>query len=85
MGKSPTLRNIVVGILIFIVIILMFSSLGNLVKTIGHILMIGPSQIGLYPLTAAGDIVSVDLNSNPTNLTFIHSGPYQVFADDYDL
>jgi disulfide bond formation protein DsbB len=84
-GKSPTLRNILVGILIFIVIILLFSSLGNMVKTIGYILMIVPSQMGFYPLTAAGDIVAVDLGSSPTDLTFIHSGPYQVFADDYDL
>jgi hypothetical protein len=84
-GTSPTLRNILVGILIFIVIILMFSSLGNLAKTVGHVLMIVPSQMGLYPLTAAGDIVSIDLSSNPTDLTFIHSGLYQVFTDDYDL
>lgn len=85
MGTSPTLRNILVGILIFVIFILLFSSLGNLVKTVGHVLMIVPSQMGLYPLTPAGDITSIDLSSNPTDLTFIHSGLYQVFTDDYDL
>jgi hypothetical protein len=84
-GKSPTLRNILVGILIFVGIILIFSSLGNLVKTTGHILMIVPSQMGFYPLTPADDIVQVNLNSNSTDLTFTHAGTYQVFASDYDL
>jgi hypothetical protein len=83
--KSPTLRNILVGILIFVIIVLMFSSLDNLVKTIGRFLMIVPSQMGFYPLTSANDVVPVNLNSNPTNLTFIHAGTYQIFAEDYDL
>jgi hypothetical protein len=83
--KSPTLRNVLVGILIFIVFILVFSSMGNLVKTLGRILMIIPSQMGFYPLTSADEVVPVDLRSNPTDLTIVHAGAYQIFADDYDL
>jgi hypothetical protein len=83
--KSPTLRNILVGVLIFFVIVLMFSSLDNLVKTIGRVLMIVPSQMGFYPLPSAGEVIPVNLASNPTDLTLIHAGTYQVFADDYDL
>jgi hypothetical protein len=83
--KSPTLRNILVGILIFFVVVLVFSSLDNVVKTLGRILMIVPSQMGFYPLSSADEVVSVNMASNPTNLTFIHAGTYQVFANDYDL
>jgi disulfide bond formation protein DsbB len=83
--KSPTLRNILVGILIFLVIVLIFSSLDNLVKTLGRILMIVPSQMGFYPLSSADEVVPVELKSNPTDLTFIHAGTYQIFANDYDL
>jgi hypothetical protein len=83
--KSPTLRNILVGVLIFFVIVLMFSSLDNLVKTIGRVLMIVPSQMGFYPLPSAGEVIPVNLESNPTDLTLIHAGTYQIFTDDYDL
>jgi disulfide bond formation protein DsbB len=83
--KSPTLRNILVGVFIFLVIVLIFSSMDNLVKTLGRVLMIVPSQMGFYPLSSADEVVPIDLKSNPTDLTFIHAGPYQVFADDYDL
>lgn len=85
MNNSPTLRNILVGILIFMVIVLVFSSMGNLVKTLGRVLMIVPSQMGFYPLPSADEVVPVDLKTNPTDLTFVHAGTYQVFADDYDL
>ena len=85
MYKSPTLRNILVGVLIFFVIVLMFSSLDNLVKTIGRVLMIVPSQMGFYPLPSAGEVIPVNLESNPTDLTLIHAGTYQIFTDDYDL
>jgi hypothetical protein len=83
--KSPTLRNILVGVLIFFAIVLMFSSLDNLVKTLGRVLMIVPSQMGFYPLPSADEVLPVNLASNPTDLTLIHAGTYQVFADDYDL
>lgn len=85
MYKSPTLRNVLVGILIFIVIVLGFSSLSNLVKTLGRVLMFVPSQMGFYPLSSADEVIPVSLASNPTDLTLIHAGTYQVFADDYDL
>lgn len=85
MYKSPTVRNILVGIFIFLVIVLIFSSLDNLVKTVGRIMMIVPSQMGFYPLSSADEVMPVDLRSNPTDLTFIHAGTYQVFTDDYDL
>lgn len=85
MYKSPTLRNILVGVSIFLLIVLMFSSLNGLVKTIGRVLMIVPSQMGFYPLSSASEVVPVNLASNPTDLTLIHAGTYQVFADDYDL
>jgi hypothetical protein len=83
--KTPTLRNILVGVFIFLVIVLIFSSMDNLVKTLGRVLMIVPSQMGFYPLSSADEVVPMDLRSNPTDLTFIHAGTYQVFADDYDL
>jgi hypothetical protein len=85
MYKSPTLRNILVGVFIFMVIILMFSSLDNVVKTFGRILMLVPSQMGFYPLTSGDEVVPLDLKTNPTDLNFIHAGTYQVFANDYDL
>jgi hypothetical protein len=74
-----------VGVLIFFVVVLVFSSLDNVVKTLGRILMIVPSQMGFYPLSSADEVVPVNLASNPTSLTFIHAGTYQIFADDYDL
>jgi hypothetical protein len=83
--KSPTLRNVLVGVLIFLVVVLVFSSLDNVVKTLGRVLMILPSQMGFYPLPSADEVVPVNLVSNPTSLTFIHAGTYQIFADDYDL
>ena len=85
MYKSPALRNILLGVLIFLVIVVMFSSLDNLVKTIGRVMMIVPSQMGFYPLSSADEVVPVSMTSNPTDLTLIHAGTYQVFADDYDL
>lgn len=85
MYKSPTLRNVLVGVLIFLVVVLVFSSLDNVVKTLGRILMIVPSQMGFYPLPSADEVIPVNLASNPTNLTFIHAGTYQIYADDYDL
>ena len=85
MYKSPALRNILLGVLIFLVIVVMFSSLDNLVKTIGRVMMIVPSQMGFYPLSSADEVVPVSMTSNPTDLTLIHAGTYQVFAEDYDL
>jgi len=82
----PTYRSIILGILLFVVLLLIFFFLPDVVKSIGTALLYIPSRVGLISWVHSTDVVSIHLPDSRTNmLDFQAAGPYVLYTDDYDL
>lgn len=83
--NAPTIRSIVLGILLFVVILLAVGQSSDLVKLIGAPFLFLPAKLGLIGELHREDIVVHDVTRSPSQVSFPRAGQYQVFTGDGDL
>jgi hypothetical protein len=83
--KQPTISSIVLGIGLFIVALLAFLRLPDVVKYTGTALMYVPAKIGLFDMVMPRDVIPMSLAENPSSVTFSSPGRYIMYINNYDL
>jgi hypothetical protein len=84
--QPPSIRNILLGILLFIVLVGLFINLPSAMKLVGNVFLYIPSQLGLIQRVRPGDVHTIDLRTaSPTLVDIGKPGRYAVYTDDYDL
>ena len=82
---QPTIRSIVGGIGLFVLVCAAFAALPNLVKWAGAALTFIPGQLGLIDVVHGSEVMPVDMTSNPTPVSFAGAGDYLLYTSNYDL
>lgn len=82
---SPTYRSIFGGIAIFVLIILCFMFLGDIIKYAGAVFTFIPSKLGLIQVATRKELIPVDLSVSPTSFAIRKVGHYWLYTDNYDL
>jgi len=84
--QPPRIRNIVIGILTFTVLLALLCNLSSTMKQVGNIFLLIPSELGLIQRVKPDEIHIIDLQTpSPALLDITKPGRYEVFTDDYDL
>lgn len=83
--KQPTIGSIVLGIGLFIVALLAFLRLPDVVKYTGTALMYVPAKIGLIHMVMPRDVIPMSLAENPSSVTISSPGRYILYVNNYDL
>lgn len=81
----PTIRSIIAGISLGLLLLLAFLNLPILFKYSGAILTFLPGKLGLMQVVKPEEVIPVDMSTSPTRITFNKSGMYILYTDDYDL
>lgn len=82
---QPTIRAILGGIALLVILILAILNIPIIFKYIGATLTFIPSQLGLFQVVSRNEVMPVDMNSNPTSITFTKPDRYLLYTDNYDL
>ena len=82
---APTLRSILGGISLFILLCLAVIWLPGLTKWAGAIFTFVPGQLGLIDVISRDEVMPVDMNTSPTTLAFDKPGEYLLYTGNYDL
>ncbi len=83
--RDPTLRNVVIGILLFAVFLVTVCSLPQVVKTLGAGLLYLPSRLGLVEMVQRDQVQAIDMRSSPPQVDLPQARRYAAYTDDYDL
>jgi len=83
--KPPTIRSIITGIALFVITLLAFLRISDIVKYTGAALMFIPSSLGLVDMVAPAEVLPFSLAENPSFVVFPAPGQYAVYTDNYDL
>jgi len=83
--RDPAIRNVILGILLFAVILLTVCSLPQVVKTLGAGLLYLPSRLGLVEMVPRDQVQAIDMRSSSPQVDLPQARRYTVYTDDYDL
>ena len=83
--RSPNIRSIIIGIVLFAVFLVAVCSLPQVVKTIGAGLLYLPSRLGLVEMVRRDQVQAFDMRTAPPQVEFSQAGRYAVYTGDYDL
>jgi len=83
--KTPTFRSIILGITLFILALLAFIKIPDVVKFGGAALMYVPAKLGFIDMVAPSEVVSLPLVENPSYITFSSPGRYVMYLNNYDM
>jgi hypothetical protein len=83
--KQPTIHSILLGIIFFIIALLAFFRLPDVVKYSGAALMFVPSKLGLFDMVTPKDVIPLPLEKNPSLITIPSPGQYVMYLNNYDL
>jgi hypothetical protein len=84
--QPPRLRNILIGILLFMVLLVSLCNLPSVMKMVGNVFLFIPSHLGLIQTVKAEEIRTIDLSTpSPKLLDIGRAGLYAVYTSDYDL
>ncbi len=84
--QPARIRNIVLGILLFMVILCALCNLSSTMKQVGNAFLFIPSQLGLLQRVKPAEVHTIDLRTpSPKLLDITRPGRYAVFTDDYDI
>lgn len=82
---SPKITSILIGVLLFIVLLVAFLSLGDILKYAGAPFLFLPCKLGMVEEVSSNEVVSFRLESRQTSLKFAAPGHYVLYTADYDL
>ncbi len=83
--KTPTIFAIVAGIIISVILLIAFFTLGQVVKSFGSTFLFLPDKLGILQTVKRSEIAEVRMSNPPTDLYFEKPGLYTVYTNDYDL
>ena len=83
--KQPTIRSIVLGIALLILLIFAFFKIPDIVKYAGTALMFVPHKLGLIEMVTPEEVIPVPIAENPSSITFPSAGQYALYTDNYNL
>ena len=83
--KPPTFRSIVLGIVLFIIALLAFLKIPDVVKYSGAALMYVPAKLGLIDMVLPKDVIPLPLEENPSSITIPSPGQYVMYLNNYDM
>lgn len=83
--KSPTIFAILAGVITFIILLIAFFTLSQVVKSVGNVFLFLPDKLGIIQTVKRTEIAEVNMSHPPTNLYFDKPGLYTVYTNDYDL
>jgi hypothetical protein len=83
--KPPTFRSILFGIALFIIALLAFLRIADVVKYSGTALMYIPAKLGLIDMVMPNDVIPLPLEENPSLITIPSPGQYVMYLNNYDM
>ena len=83
--KQPSFGSILLGIALFIIALLAFLRLPDVVKYAGAALMYAPAKVGLIDMVMPKDVIPLPLEENPSLVTIPSPGNYILYLNNYDL
>lgn len=83
--KQPTFRSIALGIFFFVVALVAFLRIPDVIKFSGAAIMFVPAKLGLIDMPMPKDVVPLPLDQNPSEITFTSPGQYMMYLNIYDL
>lgn len=83
--KPPTFRSILFGIVLFIIALLAFLRIADVVKYTGTALMYIPAKLGLIDMVMPKDVIPLPLAENPSMITIPSPGQYVMYLNNYDM
>jgi hypothetical protein len=82
---APKTRSIILGIVLFILAVFAFLSLGDVIKLLGAPFLYLPHQLGILKQVSAAEILPLTMDTSPTRIELPAPGLYTVYTNDYDL
>ena len=82
---QPKIISIIIGVILFMVLLAVFLSLGEIVKLAGAPFMFLPVKLGLVEEVNPSQVIRLNLNTHETALRFKSPGRYAVYTADRDL
>ncbi len=83
---SPRIRDILLGVLLFLIILGAFCSLPDIVKRTGNMLLFVPAKLGVVTRVSAEEVRTIDLRTpSPVVLAFPQPGRYAVYTGDQQI
>ena len=83
--RPPTLRAMVGGCLLTLLILVPLVFISSAVKYVGLPFLLLPRALGLLPRVTVDEVLRLDLSSSPNDLALPAAGAYLVYCDNYDL
>ena len=83
--KPPTFSSIILGISLFVIVLLAFLKIPDVIKFSGTVLMYVPAKLGLIDLVMPEDIILLPLEENPSLITIPSPGQYVMYLNNYDM
>lgn len=82
---QPTIRSIVLGISLAVVLLVLLCRLGDIVKIAGTVLLWLPSQLGLVQQVQPGQVLYFDLQQKDNTWQVTQPGRYAVYTANDNL
>ena len=83
--NPPTVRNILLGILLFAVMLAFLGYLGDITKWTGELLYFLPSRFGLIERVRPHEVIILEFSENPSQVYFPAPGRYAFYTSNIDL
>lgn len=83
--KSPTFSSIILGISLFVIALLAFLKIPDVIKFSGTVLMYVPAKLGLIDIVMPEDVILLPLEENPSLIMIPSPGQYVMYLNNYDM
>jgi hypothetical protein len=83
--EKPTFRSIILGISIFVILLLAFIKISDVVKFGGTALMYIPAKLGLIDMVTPKEVIPLPLETNPSFFTVSSPGQYVMYLNNLDM
>lgn len=83
--KQPTFQSIALGIFFFVIALVAFLRIPDVIKFSGAAIMYVPAKLGLIDMPMPKDIIPLPMDENPSEITFTSPGRYMMYLNIYDL
>lgn len=83
--RPPSVRAIIVGVMLTILLCVIGWSLGSVAKLVGSLFLYLPDKLGIVRQVERSEVISFDLSHTPTTVDLPAAGRYAFYIADVDL